>query len=254
MIAPKGFLWNFITMENKFIRMKKNNTSKIWISIAILLTCSLQAISQSKFPDATVTGLYNAIKSEVDPVRMEEMLKVMQNATDGPNKAMLLDVSKQIVAVAFAEQGDIIQATYWLGQINDKMWKEQASAGILSRLLETKQIGAAEAILKSIVEGSPSALFEGSKEKYFPYYGKVLYEKGKYKEALIYLAPQASLPRRGNSELYALALMKAGNATEAMTEVLKQIQNSNINNPEFMVSAKELFVKIDGNDRFSNSG
>ncbi len=232
--------------------MGKNILCKAVVSFVVILTSALPLQAQSLPADTSFTGLFNSIKSEVDAPRMELMLQEMIKKSKGERDQMLVDMSAQNTAIAFAELGNVAKAKYWIVHIKGNDWKLPAISAVVKALSENGKIADAEAIVASIVDtakgNSEFGLSDSEKSQFRGLYGMILYKKGKYKDALPYLTSGAG--RYGEvQELYAMALNRSGNSDQAFAEMNKVMSKASHLGDDFKTEAKALFVKKQGNDK-----
>lgn len=232
------------------------------IFIAILATglvwafgLTTNALAQTLPADTSFNGLFNSVKSEVDASRMELMVNEMMKKGRGERDQMLIDVSAQNTAIAFADAGNIDKAKSWINKINENNWKASAFSSVVSALINTGKLVEAEAMVGPIVNpailSKPEFSFSEEKKRQFLFlYGNILFKRGKYIEALPYLSPQEGEGRgnAGNPELYAIALSRTGDLDRAFEEVNKVISKSGHFGTDFQKEAKAIYVKKYGDD------
>ncbi len=204
-----------------------------------------------QIPDDKSTSYYfNAIKSEAEPVAKEKLLLQMQAVTSGNDTG--LDYCKGLVAEAYAETGDIKKMTYWLNNIKDEEYRNSAILISVRILSVVGKFTEAESILLPILEKAETGEVKGISRSLNRYakslYGTILYRKGEYQKSLSYLKSSQDEQESGN-EIYALALMRAGQTEAAIGEMKKIISQQVHRSDEFELVAKQLFVQVYGNDK-----
>lgn len=217
---------------------------KITVATAIIMAGYMSNVSaQAKDDEITFSNLYNAIKSEVDPVAMEVMLlKMQKQAGNAPNAGILLDASRSITADAYAQAKNAEKAKYWMSQIEAKDWRANVELSVSRTLIDVGLLKEAEEIVKPLADQPGPGGFQ---------YGLILYKRKEYQNALKYLA--TGTKGRGlhgaDAEYYTLALAASGKQNEAFEEANKQLSNSVNRTDEFKTVAKKLFVKKYGNEQ-----
>jgi len=194
---------------------------------------------QSLPADKSLSGLYNSIKSEVNASRMELMLNEMMKKPEEGNNKILIEVSMGMTAVAFAGEGHVEKATYWANKIEDTGRKTGTFSEIIDKLMDIGKFKEAEAIINATTDP----------QRFNQKLGIIRYKQGKYKEALSYLSGESGRRGGGNSEIYALALVGAGEQEKAYTEMNKQLLISANRSETFKAAAQKVFVKKFGNNQ-----
>ncbi|MCD0489148.1 redoxin domain-containing protein [Pedobacter sp. MC2016-14] len=236
--------------------MKRIILNSLIAGFVYLLTFTTNAIAQSLPSDTTLSGLFNAIKSDVDPERMELMLKMMRTKIDVGNNQTLIDAGCEYTAIAYAEAGNAAKANLLISQIKETNWKNGTILAVVQKLIEAGKLDDAERMITAIVDASPNGIADTSfseqeKQQLRFQRGTIRFRQGKYKEALPYLAPVGGKQRTKNSELYVLALMRSGNTDLALTEINKLLTRPGYFGAEFKEGVKTLFAKKYGsNQRF----
>ncbi|MDR6781483.1 peroxiredoxin [Pedobacter africanus] len=218
--------------------MKANSLYKAAACLIGLCMFVNPVFAQSLSADTSVSGLFNAIKSEVDASRMEVLLKTLLRQPDQGNKQILADVSTQMTAVAYAEAGNIEKASYWIGQIKDLSMQGSSRAAVVTIWINADKLAAAEQMIEAAA----------NREQLLSQLGIIRFKQGKYQEALPYLKKQGM----GSSEYYILALMRLGNDDLAFTESNQLLRNSAHISAELKSGIKAIFVKKYGNEQRFN--
>lgn len=230
--------------------MKRNTLKAIAISAVLML--SSQAFAQSLPADTSFTGLFNSVKSEVDPSRMELMVNEMIKKSTGEHDQMLIDASAQTTAVTFAEAGNIAKAKYWLTKVQAAEWKLAAVSDVIRALIESGKIAEAEALTRPIADPvngkSEFTLTENDRAPFRTLYGVIRYKQGRYKESIPYLIP-GNNARIGNHEFYAMALSRSGNIDQAFEEMNKIMRKAAHPGADFLKETRALFIRKKGDDK-----
>lgn len=223
--------------------------------------------AQQKDQGKTISEFYNAIKSEPDPLKKEKLAVDMEQQAGLENSGMsgtdLVDFSRQLVAQAFAEEGNVEKATYWINRIKDDAGRTSNELNLVRELISKNKLAEAEKILMPVYNRLKAAAgTAGTGNSMIPMpaaadcellYASILYKKGEYKNALQFLTPPspeaAPHNRRGNNgELYALALAKAGETDKALEVMNKLIFAPGHRSEDFKTTAQKVFEKKYGND------
>lgn len=205
---------------------------------------STVAWAQAEKRDRSVSILYNAVKSEVDPQKMESLLtQLEQKGTEEGNAEMLIDASRSMTAIAYAEAGNAEKAKYWVNRITDQSWKSNGVLAVSRGLIDAGALKEAEELIRPL-SGQPGiASFQ---------YGLILFKRKAYKEALTYLAAGAQ-GQRGlstkDAEIYTFALLGAGEQDAAFKEAQRLLLQTANRTKEFKTAAERIFVHKYGNDQ-----
>lgn len=216
----------------------------------LMLTGLLVSGSTFAQQDTSFSGLFNAVKAETEPARMEALVITMERVATrehAPNTAELLTYSQAHLVETFAHVGNFAKANSWRDKMAAGRWKDDALLQIAAALTEQNKLAEAEKLVKPYAEGKVAAS-NGSGQfatDYTPYfvtqYGVILYKKGAYKEAAAKLAGARKTEQR---EMYALALMATGDKEQAMTETNKLLLLPGERSKDFLAGVKKLY----GND------
>lgn len=220
---------------------------KLSFILSIFLVTGLYAQSST---DSSFSQLFAALKSEPDPVKKEYLGLKMENRAEGPN-AMLLDYSRQMIADAFAEAGDVKKAVNWCDRITDSAIKDNAVFSVARELTQKGKLAEAEKLIMPVWEKAKSGngasgggmMRAPTSGDFAMLYGTILYKQGQYKKALGFLTPAE---RSRPNELYAMALAKAGEEENALQEMATLLLAPGHRTAEFTVIAKSVFQKKDG--------
>ncbi|WP_442588641.1 redoxin domain-containing protein [Pedobacter sp. AW31-3R] len=230
--------------------MKKNILYIMKAGIVCLLF-STNAIAQSLPADTSLSGLYNAIKSEVEAPRMELMLNQMLKKPDDGMNQMLLDAGAQHTAIAYAEAGNTEKAKYWIRQIKDQSWKNNSWSAVIGTLIEAGKLDKAEQMIIPLIDEKGSASFSGEEKQQLKFQlGVIRFKQGKYKESLPYLAAGQGGGSSAYPELYTLALIRTGNPDLALTEANKLLRGKYVHlSPDFKTELGKLYLKKYGSEQ-----
>jgi peroxiredoxin len=242
--------------------MTKYIVNSILTFLGFIACLANSASAQSLPSDTTFSGLYNALKSEVDPERMHFFLKLMEQKPEEGFNNSLLDASRNIAAVSFAETGDLKKSKLLISQINDTQSKSSSVLQILDVLINKGKLEDAERIIRSIVRDLPGGtkvadtleVTFAPEDKYMliSRYGVILFKQAKYKEAVTFLKPPSGNLKQRRSqqqdETYVLALIRSGKTVEALQEATRQLRKPVYFGSEFTNGIRDLFIKMDGNE------
>lgn len=121
----------------------------VTILLLVVMATPIKAIGQIVVEEQSTTYLYNAIKSETDPISIEKMLVQMEKqSASEPRDAMILDAGRYIAAKAYAHAGDAQKANYWMNKINNKSWKTSSLSTVTRALIEAGMLNDAEELVK----------------------------------------------------------------------------------------------------------
>lgn len=191
------------------------------IGIGILLSFACHFVHGQSVP-----SYYNSLKSAVKAEEKERLLIKMEDAAQKePVNGLLLDASKQMVALAFAEEENYKKAMLYATTIKDSGMLAGTKTGLGESLLNKGRLDEARDILVSELDGVEieNGTAKLTKSQTFPalLYGDLLYREKRYKEALPYLAVAMNanwkLPRY--KELYAMNLVCAEGKDDPMPVV-----------------------------------
>ncbi|NLR79092.1 TlpA family protein disulfide reductase [Chitinophaga eiseniae] len=211
----------------------------------------------------TFSDLYNAVKSEPDPVKMGGIVKIMEKRVrEGKGEEHQVQYCRQLVAVAFANEENFEKARQWANQIGDTSIKLTALYNVIDRMIAVGRFEDAEKLLKPTWEqvkkngsrlqgaGGPFEDRGPGAAEFGALYGKILYEKGTYRESLEYLAPAfAGSSRRAGRELYAMALAKAGETDKALEQMNQLMLSQESRSEEFNAVTRKIFIEKYGDDK-----
>jgi thiol-disulfide isomerase/thioredoxin len=233
------------------------------------LTGNGASAQQSPVEDTTVSMLFNAVKSESDPQKMEWLVNRLEQkaATEGgSNTALFLNFSRGHVAAAFAEAGNVEKARYWMASLNDPAWKEGTVLEASQKLIAAGKLSAAESLLQPYLNQprplvvSADAFARRPDSLEFTYlYGVVLYKMEDYKKSLLYLTLPGAADKaqaveaarsRGGAEIYALALMAAGDTGMAVRATAALLLAPGERSVAFKSAARQFFEKQYGSNRY----
>lgn len=218
--------------------------------------------AQNGVKEKTVSDLYNAVKSETDVNRMEalvvEMEKKSGEATGGVD---LIDVSRRLLATAFAEQNQPEKAVKWASRIPDSVGKDYTLFGIVEALASAGKTGAAEKVLMPLWEQYKTREPSGSGQGFYPritladletQYGILLYRKGEFRKALPYLEPseaagKSRLSATKRADYYAMSLAKNGETAKALEAMNARLLAPGHRSEELKSLAEKVYVKQYGN-------
>lgn len=164
----------------------------LYAGLLVLLGVNSQAQGDSS------TFLFSAVKSEQDPADKEAIaLRLERNAGGGQQAQMLVDFSRMYVAEAYAGAGNVTKAKEWLYKLTDTAYLETTVLSVADELMRAKKYDEAAALLKPYINrpeaGNASQqtgfVTRPGVRQFGLAWGAVLYKKGKYKEALPWLAP-----------------------------------------------------------------
>ncbi|WP_256006881.1 TlpA disulfide reductase family protein [Pedobacter deserti] len=235
--------------------MRQIKVFKVIGFLAMLLSIN-SASGQSMPADTSLSGLYNGIKSEVEAERMEQMLNMMIRKPEVGNNKMLIDASKQMTAMAYAESINVRKALYWAKQIDENSWKASTLTAIVRTLIDKDRLKEAELVINSVISPASAteaiALSDTDQQGLRNSLGVIRYKQGRYKEALSYLSGRSGRQGAGDAEYYVLALMHSGQNDVAFSEASKLLKTTARISPEFKSGVKSLFVTKYGNDERFN--
>ncbi|MFD2943332.1 TlpA family protein disulfide reductase [Flavobacterium notoginsengisoli] len=206
---------------------------------------------------------YNSLKSASKAVDKETyILKILTiNAgADQPQTSFLIDASLQIVAIAFAEEGDLKKALVYTAKIKDTELKSSTEDGIAESLTTQKKYQQAHAILDSKVsvikkDSNGTRLPEKNQMMTAMIYGGLLFCETHYLEASDFLAASMTLNNYGENykEDYLRALIR-GNSKKADRNLISEIYlMKGRRSDAFRQDVKSWFVKTDGNSNAFNA-
>ncbi len=212
--------------------------------LTMMLLVTGSAIAQS---DTSVSGLFNAVKSESDPVLMEKLVAQMSRVTEREkpaNGVFLLEYSKMHNVEAYAAAGNMAKALALRDAMANGSQKDAATLVVARELSEKNRLSDAEALLKPYLDKTvPAATYTSMMETdYTPYFsllnGVLQYKKGNYGQAVTLLAGSRDGETR---EYYVLALQAAGKKEEALAEADKLLLAPGERSEQFLAGAKKLY-------------
>lgn len=237
---------------------------RTFTAMLLITAFATAAHGQQTQQDSSISFLYNTIKAEPDPVKMEPVVFAMERRA-AEDRSGLTEYCKELVAVAYAGLGNAAKAQEWIKRINESNTRGQAVVSVANQLSEAGKVKEAEAILlpawedwKSRKEqpsqgGALASHFAVSNDDFAQQYGIILYKKGEYKKALTYLAPadQSNAAHRGGrGEYYALALAGAGETDKAVVVMTQMMVAHPYTSETFKENARKVFRKKYGNDNY----
>lgn len=231
------------------------------VLICLLVTA---ANAQTGKIEQLPADIYNAIKSEPDPFRMEQLMRLWEQESSEKDNTASMDYCRQLVATAFAEHRNLERSMFWYNRIQDLKAKDKAAYSLVVRLIEVDELAAAESVLIPVWErlkregGKPSETASGliglpgyTPSQYACQYGMILYKKGEYKKALPHLAPDSSSRQRpkGVDEAYALVLAKLGETDRAVSQIRSLILKQPHREEALSRAFKNVFEKKYGGNK-----
>lgn len=221
--------------------MMKSGIGYCFVIALSITVFSSKLYAQSSAVDTSLTGLYNVIKSLSDAKMMasaaEEVMK-----KSGPNAAGIQDQCCKYVAIGYAAEGNLEKTLYWLDRCNEAATKRLGVTSAMKEFLDAKRADLAERFLNSATVTASNlekSQFDGLK-------GTLLVQQGQYKQAIASLRPAYEKTGR-YAELYATALLKAGEAQQVFEAVNNIVlQQHHLSDP-FKADLKNLYVKKYGN-------
>jgi peroxiredoxin len=229
---------------------------KIFITIVMVLYCGIVAFGQSD--DNDLSALYNALKSAAkanDKGYYAAKMLTLGQQTNQPQSQFLINASLQIVATAFADEGDDKNALVWTQKIQDSELKSAAEDHIASTLIEKKKFALAHSILNpkiaTLKKDSQGNIIAQQQELMTSLtYGELLFAEENYHEALHYLYPALSLPKYVEKfkEYYVRAFIKdsPGKINKDLIASVFEMQGKR--SVAFKSELKDWFVKNEGSD------
>lgn len=231
---------------------------RIACSGALAISC-LVLHAQSTEKVRSISDLYNAVKSETETSRMEALVMDMEKTPDPDDQ--LTNVSRQMLAVAFAKDKNANKSLYWADRISDPILKDYTTFTVIEELTAAGALTDAEKILKPIWEKykknkTPAATGRSfypilSATDFETQYGVILYKMQSFKKALTYLTPledDARKPGKNNrAEYYAMALAGAGEKEKAVEAMSKLLTAPGHRTHAFKEEAKKTFTARFGN-------
>lgn len=183
----------------------------------------LNLAAQNSSADASLSDIYNYVKSATDAERMASMTELFleKSGTEPDSRA---DQCCKYVATAYAWEGKLEKAVYWLGKCQDKSTRNMGITAVMKDLLQAGHLQMAEWFLdKDVVTQSGI-----DKIRLDDLRGELFFRQGNYAAALPLLKAAYERTKYG-AELYLLALLKSGDSAGIFEEVDK-------------VAAKELYL------------
>ncbi|MBK0379074.1 redoxin domain-containing protein [Mucilaginibacter segetis] len=233
---------------------------------------SLNKVIKTKFPEGVMARneMGMAFNQEKDLTKKETLYKeyVAKYPETEDNKALLENYKLQL-ASAYLQAGDIAGYQKWADQIKDKSnlagalnnvawaWAEKGEKLDEAAKLSKQSLEVLDAKLNDLgtpMYMSPKQAKESNRSSYDMYadtYAYILYQQGKYKEALTYQQPvyeHAKTPDAEISEHYALILGANGQYAKAQDVIEKTIKAGKSSD----VLKKELakdYIKVKGSDK-----
>lgn len=217
--------------------------------------------------DSSVNSLFSALKSEADAKRKEELGSAIERAyvknVGERRNAELLEYSRQMVAIAFAESGDVSRSKRWIGKIEKKSIKEATVIAVANEFADKHKFDDAEKLIKPLYELSKSKVSSSAETEnsldpqpragdIAYHYGVILYKKGDYKKAIALLAPNnanQSIRKYASPEAYAISLAKSGNYKESYEEFYRMILTPGHRSELFNEVGRDVFIKKLGSAR-----
>lgn len=223
--------------------MEKKCMIIVTILLLVVMATPIKAIGQIVVEEQSTTYLYNAIKSETDPISIEKMLVQMEKqSASEPRDAMILDAGRYIAAKAYAHAGDAQKANYWMNKINNKSWKTSSLSTVTRALIEAGMLNDAEELVKPFLGQTGSNNF---------HYGLILYKRKEFKAALEYLKPNnedKSDFLSADAEIYPFALIEADKQLDAFNEVNRLLKISANRSDRFKDASRKLFQNKYGDE------
>ncbi|MEA5006872.1 MAG: TlpA disulfide reductase family protein [Rikenellaceae bacterium] len=192
------------------------------------------------------TDFYNAIKSEVDPFIKESFFVQMDPASD------IYEYAKSLIISAFAESGNVEKVNYWLNTINGEEAKNTAIYSAIHSYISAKRLNEAETLILPFIRTGEEKVYNsthGNVLNFKSLYVLLLYGQGNYPEALKCMTPHF---QKNLHDLYAIALVKAGDPKVAIQEIKLELQKPGDKKEDVKSAAREIFEKIYGNDQYYN--
>ncbi len=211
----------------------------IFFVLIVLFCPELQAQQEEK-----KTDLYNAIKSEIDPVIKESYLLQMDSTSS------MYEYSKSLIICAYAESGNVEKVNSWINTIKGDAAKYTAIYSAISSYISVKKLDEAENLILPIINTDKGKTFRstlGNNLEFNLLYGLILFERGNYSEVLKYLTPSAP---KSMHEKYAISMVKAGNPQKAIEEIKEELLKPGDKNEKITGAAREIFIKIYGDDLY----
>lgn len=223
--------------------MEKKCMIIVTILLLVVMATPIKAIGQIVVEEQSTTYLYNAIKSETDPISIEKMLVQMEKqSASEPRDAKILDAGRYIAAKAYAHAGDAQKANYWMNKINNKSWKTSSLSTVTRALIEAGMLNDAEELVKPFLGQTGSNNF---------HYGLILYKRKEFKAALEYLKPNnedKSDFLSADAEIYPFALIEADKQLDAFNEVNRLLKISANRSDRFKDASRKLFQNKYGDE------
>lgn len=233
---------------------------------SIACTCALilygfvmEAHAQVK--ERSISDLYNAVKSETEISRMETLVMEMEKR-GGSNDQQLTDVSRQMLAIAYAREKNAGKAAYWAERITEASAKDYTVYTVIEELTKVGALDEAEKLLKPIwekykknnesVAAGRSFYPQLTTSDFETQYGVILYQKGSYKKALFCLMPAEAVSNlRGSgimrAEYYAMALARSGETEKALEAMNKLLLLPGHRSASFKEETKKIYTAYYGN-------
>jgi len=229
---------------------------KTFITIIMALYCGIVVYGQSD--DNDLSGLYNALKSAAkanDKGYYAAKMLTLGQQTNQPQSHFLINASLQIVAIAFADEGDDKNALVWTQKIQDSELKSAAEDHLASTLIEKKKFALAHSILNPKIamlkkDSQGNVIAQQQELMTSLTYGELLFAEQHYHQALPYLYPALSMSKYVEKfkEYYVRALIKESPEKVNKDLIAAVFEMQGNRSSSFKSELKAWFMKNEGSD------
>lgn len=214
------------------------------VALAICMVyLPFKSLAQSGIADTSLTGLYNSIKSMSDARAMENMAEIVMTKS-GLNAPGIQDQCCKYVSAAYAMEGNLEKIVYWLNLCKEPGTKRSGVTEVVLQFLKSGQTDLAQQMLNTKALMT-SAL---NQEQWDALRGQVLFQQGKYVEAVSYLRNEYEKNGR-NATQYGIALAKTNQSEKAFEVINDTMLKLRYFNDDFITQARAVFVRKFGNDQ-----